>query len=81
MNDKNDERFADPTTDQDPRTSPTTRTGRGACDLDADTAEVPQETPGVRVGDEDNNALSGGCNGVNVNLDGDLLDEATQSGE
>ena len=49
-----DDRFADPATDEDPRTADTTRTGVGASDLNADLAtidtESPDAVPGVRRG-------------------------------
>jgi hypothetical protein len=49
-----DDRFADPTTDEDPRTSDHGRTSVGASDLNADDAtintESPEAVPGVRRG-------------------------------
>ena len=49
-----DDRFADPQTDADPRTSDTGMTSIGASDLNADTATQNKESsdavPGVRSG-------------------------------
>ena len=49
-----DDRFADPQTDEDPRTSDHGRTSVGASDLNADEAtidtESPEAVPGVRHG-------------------------------
>jgi hypothetical protein len=49
-----DDRFADPKTDEDPRTADHGRTSVGASDLNADAATVdtgaPEDVPGVRRG-------------------------------
>ncbi len=49
-----DDRFADPSTDEDPRTSDHGRTSVGASDLNADLATIdtdsPEAVPGVRRG-------------------------------
>ena len=49
-----DDRFADPKTDEDPRTADHGRTSVGASDLNADVAtidtESPEAVPGVRRG-------------------------------
>jgi hypothetical protein len=75
-NEKNDERYADPQADQDPRTSDTGRTSEGSYDLDADTATRPEDVPGVRRGDEDTPHPPSTPASENKNLSGDVLSGA-----
>ena len=65
-----DERFADPQTDIDPRTSDEGMTSIGGYDVNADS--LPSETPGVRQdGDEKIEKTS---SSVNTDLSGDIMD-------
>jgi len=64
-----DERFADPQTDIDPRTSDEGMTSIGGYDVNADS--LPSETPGVRH--EGNEKIEETSSSVNTNLDGDIM--------
>ena len=72
---KNDERFADPQADADPRTSDGGRTSAGACGLDADAATAPADAPGVRSGDEDSPAPPSTPSSINPDKAFDILSQ------
>lgn len=64
-----DERFADPQTDIDPRTSDTGMTSIGGYDVNADA--LPSETPGVRHEGGEETVVTPAS--VNTNLKGDIM--------
>jgi hypothetical protein len=74
---KNEERYADPQADEDPRTADRGRTSVGATDLNADNATVPEDAPGVRRGDSDSPHAPRTAPSTN----NDLEDDITQSKE
>jgi hypothetical protein len=73
---KNDERYADPQADQDPRTSDTGRMSEGSSDLNADAGLLPQDVAGVRRGDEDTPHPPRTPASENKDLSGDVLSGA-----
>jgi hypothetical protein len=75
--DKNEERYADPEADEDPRTSDHGRTSIGATDLNAGNATVPEDTPGVRSGDADSPTAPRVAPSTNDDLGDDITQPKT----